>query len=116
MTGFAMGNTGGFLFGGEMTFTLGNFELYNESEYLAGYDSKQDNFFYAWTDFTYSPTNWLSFGYSSQITKPILFDYEFSNGFVLGGSYKNFELSGYLYDLWTDTPFVMFALSFSFPE
>lgn len=116
MTGLAFGNTSGFLFGGEMTFTLGGFELYNESEYLAGFDSKQDNFFYAWTDFTWSPTDWLSFGYSSQITKPILTDYEFSNGFVLGGTYKNFGLSGYLYDVWTDEPFVMFALSFSFPE
>lgn len=116
MTGLAFGNTGGFLFGDEMTFTLGSFELYNESEYLAGYESKQDNFFYAWTDFTYSPTDWLWLGYSSQITKPILLDYEFSNGFVIGGGYKNFELSGYLYDLWNDNAFVMVALSFSFPE
>lgn len=116
MTGFAFGNTSGFLFGAEMTFTLGSFELYNESEYLAGFDSKQNNFFYSWTDFTWSPTNWLSLGYSSQITKPILLDYEFSNGFVIGGTYKNFGLSGYFYDLWTDEPFVMVAFSFSFPE
>ena len=116
MAGVAFGNTIGFVAGAEMTFTLGGFELYNESEYLAGFESKDDNFFYAWTDLTYSPTDWLWVGLSSQVTKPYQVDTEFSGGFILGGGYKNFELSGYLYDIWTDEPFVMVALSFSFPE
>lgn len=116
MAGVAFGNTNGFVAGAEMTFTLGGFELYNESEYLAGFESKDDNFFYAWTDLTYSPTDWLWVGLSSQVTKPHKIETEFSSGFVVGGGFKNFELSGYLYDLWADEPFVMVALSFSFPE
>jgi hypothetical protein len=50
------------------------------------------------------------------MTKPNQMKTEFSTGFILGGAYKNFGLSGYLYDVWTETPFVMVALSFSFPE
>ena len=85
MAGVAFGNTNGFVAGAEMTFTLGGFELYNESEYLAGFESKDDNFFYAWTDLTYSPTDWLWVGLSSQVTKPYKTETEFSSGFVVGG-------------------------------
>jgi len=116
MAGFAFGNTNGLVTGAELTFTLGGFELYNESEYLFDFSGKENNFFYAWTDLTYSPTDWLWFGLSNQTTKPYQMETEFSSGFILGGGYKNFELSGYLYDVWTETPFVMVALSFSFPE
>jgi len=116
MTGVAFGNTSGFLFGAEMTLTLGGFELYNESEYLAGFESKEDNFFYAWTDLTYSPTDWLWFGLSSQITKEYQSETEFRTGIILGGGYKNFELSGYYFEGWSGPAYLMFALSFSFPE
>jgi hypothetical protein len=116
MAGVALGNTDGFVTGAEMTFTLGSFELYNESEYLLGFESKEDNFFYAWTDLTYSPKDWLWFGLSSQITKPYQFDGEFRTGIILGGGYKNFELSGYYFEGWSGPAFLMFALSFSFPE
>ncbi|MGE0021404.1 MAG: hypothetical protein AB7S72_17140 [Draconibacterium sp.] len=116
MAGLAFGNTNGLVTGAEMTFTLGSFELYNESEYLAGFESKEDNFFYAWTDFTYSPKDWLWFGLSSQITKEYQSDTEFRSGLILGGGYKNFELSGYYFEGWSGPAFLMFALSFSFPE
>ncbi len=116
MAGLAFGNTNGFVTGAEMTLTLGGFELYNESEYLAGFESKEDNFFYAWTDLTYSPKDWLWFGLSSQITKEYQSETEFRTGIILGGGYKNFELSGYYFEGWSGPAYLMFALSFSFPE
>ena len=116
MAGVAFGNTNGFVPGLEMTLTLGRFELYNESEYLLGFGSKEDNFFYAWTDLTYSPTDWLWFGLSNQTTKEFDSSAEIRTGLILGGGYKNYELSGYYFEGWSGEPFLMFALSFSFSE
>lgn len=116
MAGFAFGNTDGFVAGAEMTFTLGGFELYNESEYLPAFASNEDNFFYGWTDLTYSPKDWLWFGLSSQITKEYQTDALFKTGIILGGGYKNLELSGYYFEGFTGPAYLMVALSFSFPE
>jgi hypothetical protein len=114
MTGGVVGNTNGIAAGLEMTFTWKGFELYAESEYLFDLESAENNFFYNWTDFTWSPNDWFWFGLSGQRTRLYKTDLEIQRGLLVGGAFKNWELSGYLYNLGFDDPFLIITVSVSF--
>jgi hypothetical protein len=114
MVGGAIGRTNGIAPGLEFTFSYIGFELYSESEYLFDFESKENNFFYNWTDFTYSPLDWLWFGISGQLTKLYGTELETDRGLMLGVSYQNFEFTGYFYNISTDDFFVMLALTTDF--
>lgn len=114
MIGGVVGRTDGIAPGLEFTFSYLEFELYSESEYLFDFESSDYNFFYNWTDLTYSPLDWLWFGISGQITKVNETELETDRGLILGGAYKNFEISGYFYNPFTDDDFFMIALAIDF--
>jgi len=111
MVGGAAGRTNGIVTGLEFTFSFIGFELYSESEYLFDFESKENNFFYSWTDFTYSPLDWLWVGLSGQITGVYQTELEIERGVLLGVAYQNFEISGYFYNPFTDDAFFMLALT-----
>lgn len=114
MVGAAVGRTNGIVPGLEFTFSYIGFELYSESEYLFDFASSEYNFFYSWTDLTYSPLDWLWFGISGQITKTNETELETDRGVILGFAYKNFEITGYFYNAFTDDVFFMLALTTDF--
>ena len=114
MIGAAVGRTNGIAPGLEFTFSYIGFELYSESEYLFDVEAKENNFFYNWTDFTYSPLDWLWFGISGQLTKMYETELETDRGLLLGAAYQNFEFTGYFYNISTDDFFVMLALNTDF--
>jgi hypothetical protein len=114
MIGGVAGNTNGFAPGLEFTFGYKGFELYNESEYMVDVNSKESNFFYTWTDFSYSPKDWLWFGLSAQSTQNYQENTEYESGFLLGAGYKNFELTGYYYNPGSDRHYGLLTLSVSF--
>jgi hypothetical protein len=64
MIGGVAGQTNGIAPGYEMDFNFFGFELYSESEFVFDLQDKEGNFFYNWTDFSYSPSDWLWFGLS----------------------------------------------------
>jgi len=97
-----------------MTFTWKGFELYSESENVFDFEGSENNFFYTWTDITYSPTDWLWFGLSGQRTRLYQTDLEIQRGVLIGGGYKAWELTGYVYNVGFDEPFVLLTLSVSF--
>ena len=114
MVGGAFGRTNGIAPGLEFTFSYIGFEIYSESEYLFDFESKENNFFYNWTDFTYSPLDWLWFGISGQLTKLYETELETDRGLLLGAAYQNFEFTGYYYNAFTDDAFFMLALTTDF--
>ena len=114
MLGAAIGRTDGIAPGLEFTLGYAGFELYSESEYLFDFTSSEYNFFYNWTDFTYSPLDWLWFGISGQMTKVIDTELETDRGLMLGAEYRNFEITGYFYNAFTDDVFFMLALGTEF--
>jgi hypothetical protein len=114
MVGGAAGRTNGIAPGLEFTFNYAGFELYSESEYLFDLESNENNFFYSWTDFTYSLSDWLWFGISGQMTKVYETELETDRGLLLGTAYQNFEFTGYFYNISTDDFFVMLALAAEF--
>ena len=116
MAGFVAGNINGLAPGLEFDFGYKGFELYSESEYVFDFKEKENDFFYNWTDLSYSPTDWLWFGLSGQMTKLYNAELEFEPGLLLGGGYRWFELTGYAYNLGGDDTFVMLSLTVNFPE
>ncbi len=114
MVGGVVGLSNGIAPGLEFTFTYKGFEWYAESEYLFEFESSENNFYYMWSDITYSPNDWLWFGISGQRTRLYQTDLDIQRGLLIGGGYKSFELTGYLYNLGFDDPFVLLTLSASF--
>ena len=114
MLGAAIGRTDGIAPGLEFTLGYAGFELYSESEYLFDFASSEYNFFYSWTDLTYSPLDWLWFGISGQMTKEFETELEIDRGLILGAEYRNFEITGYFYNAFTDDVFFMLALGTEF--
>jgi len=114
MLGGVVGLSNGIAPGLEFTFTYKSFEWYAESEYLFETESNENNFYYMWSDITYSPKDWLWFGISGQRTRLYQTDLDIQRGLLIGGGYKSFELTGYLYNLGFDDPFVLITLSASF--
>jgi len=111
MVGGAFGLTQGLTTGLEMTFSLGKFELYTESEYLFDLSSSENNFFYNWSDLTYSPTDWLWVGISGQRTRAYETDLDIQRGLLIGAGFKSWEVTTYVYNLGFDDPFVLFTFS-----
>jgi len=116
MVGGIVGSTDGISPGLELTFDFFGFELYSESEYVFDFDGKEEYFYYNWTDFSYAPLDWLWFGISIQRTKLYDTDLEIQRGLLLGGGYRWFSISGYLYNLGWDDPYGIIALSVNIPE
>ncbi len=114
MLGGVVGLSNGIAPGLEFTFTYKGFEIYSESEYLFEFESSENNFYYQWTDLTYSPNDWLWFGISGQRTRLYKTDLDIQRGLLIGGGYKSVELTGYLYNLGFDDPFLLITLSASF--
>jgi hypothetical protein len=116
MVGGIAGNTNGIAPGLELNFVFYGFEFYSESEYLFDLKNSEGNFYYNWTDFSYSPLDWLWFGISIQRTKLYETDLEVQRGLLLGGGYRWFGLNCYLYNLGWDDPYLIITLSANIPE
>lgn len=114
MAGAVTGLSNGVAAGLEFTLSCGKFELYSESEYLFETDSRENNYMYSWTDLTYSFNDNLYCGLSFQRTRLYQTALDIQRGLILGGSLKNWELTGYLYNLGFDTPFGIITLGLEF--
>ena len=69
MLGAVTGNTDGIAPGYEITLAYKRVELYTEGEYVFDLNDSSANFFYSWTELTYSPTDWFRAGVAAQRTK-----------------------------------------------
>ncbi|MBL7854071.1 MAG: hypothetical protein JNL17_06725 [Cyclobacteriaceae bacterium] len=114
MIGGVVGLSNGIAPGLEFTLTLNRFELYNESEYFVDFNTNENNFFYSWVDFTYAPTDWLWVGISGQRTRLYQSDLDIQRGLLVGGGYKSWELTTYVYNIGLENPFVLLTLSATF--
>lgn len=97
MAGLIAGRIKGFAPGLEFTLGYSGFELSSESEYVFDSEDSESNFFYNFSDLSYSPADWLYFGLSLQRTKVINTDVEFQPGVMAGGSYKNLGMTVYFF-------------------
>ena len=111
MLGGVVGRTKGIAIGAEITLSYEGFGLHSLGEYLFDAESTENNFYYNWSDFTYSPKDWLWFGISAQRTRLYQTDLDIQRGLLIGGGLKQWELTTYLYNIGFDDPFFIMTIS-----
>ena len=115
MASVIFGNSDGVAPGLELTMAYKRFELYGEGEYFISTEDINLNYGYLWTDFTYSPTDWFSFGLSGQRTRLYRTDLDVQRGVIASFAYKNAELSGYWYNIGQgSSSFAIISLGYHF--
>ncbi len=114
MLGGVVGLTNGVAPGLEMAFSFGRFEVTTNSELLIDSNLPDNQFFYNWSDFSYSPKDWLWVGISGQRTRLYKTDLDLQRGFLIGGALKNWELTTYVYNVGFDNPFVLVTVGTKF--
>ncbi len=114
MVGGLFGRIDGLSSGLEITLNYFELQLYSEMEYVFDFESSENNFFYNWTDLTYSPLDWLWCGLSTQRTKVYQLNSYFQWGPFAGVGYDNFQLTGYFYNPGSDDFYVILTLAYEF--
>ena len=91
MAGIVAGRLTGLSPGLELELTYWNLEFSSQSEFVFDTEDSENNFYYNWSDLSYSPAEWLFFGLSAQRTKAYETDLDIQRGMFAGVSYKNIE-------------------------
>jgi hypothetical protein len=96
MIGGVFGDTRGVAPGYEITLAWREFELYTEGEYVFDADDSSENFFYSWSELTYSPLDWLRVGVAAQRTKIRDESSDIEVGPMIGLTWRAFDVIAYL--------------------
>lgn len=114
MLGGVVGQINGIAPGLELSLNYRGFELYSESELFLDTEFEENNYYYNWSDLSFTPNERVWFGLSAQRTRLYQTELEIQRGIFAGGAYKNWELTGYLYNVFFDDGFVLGTLSYNF--
>jgi hypothetical protein len=105
MAGAVMGQYSGGSLAANISLGYKNFYLYSQPQYTFSLAGAENNYIYSWTDFTYSPKDWLSVGVSLQHTKPYKDKGYVQNGVVIETAIKNFTFPVYVFSPTTKDSF-----------
>jgi len=114
MLGGVFGDTTGIAPGYEFTLGWWKLELYSQTEYVFDTRDTSDNFFYTWSELSLAPVDWFRFGLVVQRTKVYQTDLEIQRGLLVGGTYKDWDFTAYLFNPDLDEPTVVLTLVFNF--
>jgi hypothetical protein len=114
MIGGVFGNVNGVAPGLEFTVTWKRVQLYSANEYIFDTGTKADNFFYTWTQLTYSPLEWLTVGYVVQRTRAYQTPLDIQRGLLVGFTHKNVDFTTQIFNLGQADPTVVLSLGYSF--
>ena len=114
LAGAAFGQTRGLAAGYRGSLTWRKLALNSESEYLIDATDASDNFFYNWSEASFSPVEPLQIGVVLQRTRVYQSDREIQRGLLIGYSYKGASLTAYLFNPDDRKPPVVIGLSVSF--
>ncbi|MEJ1236783.1 hypothetical protein WBG78_01560 [Chryseolinea sp. T2] len=114
MAGGVFGLSNGLAPGLRFELNYSRLTLASESEYFFDLDEKQNNFYYNWSDLSYSITDWLWSGVSVQRTRAYSTSLDLQYGLLIGGGYKRWELNTYVYNIGNVETFLMVSISAEF--
>jgi hypothetical protein len=114
MFGGVFGNLNGVAPGWELSVSYAKVEFYSENEYLFDLEDSSGNFYYNWTELTYSPVDWLHVGLVIQRTKAYQTDLDVQRGLLAGFSHKMLDVTVYIFNPGWDKPTVSVAASLNF--
>lgn len=114
MIGGVFGKVNGIAPGFEATITYKKLEFYSANEYIFDTDTKSGNFFYTWTQLTYSPVRWFNFGYVMQRTRAYKTSLDVQRGVLIGFTRKKVTFATQIFNFGRTDPTVVFSLGYSF--
>lgn len=108
MLGGVFGDLGALAPGYSISLGYRKLDAYTEGELVVDLDDRQENFFYAWSELAFSPTENFRFGLVAQRTRAYESDLEIERGLLAGYLVNRWEITGYLFNLgWEDPTFVL---------
>lgn len=114
MVGGVFGDLNGIAPGCNLSLSYWKVELSSQSEYVFDLQNRSGNFFYTWSELSYSPVEWFRTGLVVQRTKAYQSDLDIQRGLLAGFSYKNVDFTTYVLNFgWTD-PTVVLAVAVNF--
>lgn len=113
MIGGVFGQSNGLAPGYLATVTYRRLSVDSQGEYL--FDTNRTaSFFYNWSEFSYSPAEWVRVGLVMQRTKAYQTKLDLQRGVLAGFAYKRLDFTTYVFNLgWAD-PTIVFALGVRF--
>lgn len=112
--GLVFGNSDGVAPGGLLELNYNRVSFTSEFEYFFSFEDKESNFFYAWSELSYSPKDWIWFGIAGQRTRAYETDLDIQRGFLVGFGYGNLEVTGYVMNPGSDDAFGLISFGYSF--
>jgi hypothetical protein len=114
MLGGVFGDLTGVAPGYELSLSWRRLSLSTQGEFVFDTGNSAGNFFYTWTELSYSPVDWFRAGLAIQRTKLYHTNLDIQRGFLVGFNYKKVDFTTYIFNLgWTD-PTVVFAIGVQF--
>jgi len=114
MVGGVFGDLNGIAPGCNLSLSYWKVELSSQSEYVFDLEDRSGNFFYTWSELTYSPVDWFRTGLVVQRTKAYETELDIQRGLLAGFSYKKIDFTAHVFNFgWTD-PTVVLAVGVNF--
>ncbi|MBZ5494144.1 MAG: hypothetical protein LAO76_24740 [Acidobacteriia bacterium] len=114
MIGGIFGDVNGVAPGLQFTVTRNKVELYSTNEYVFDAATKAGNFFYTWTQLTYSPVKWFKGGYVVQRTHAYQTPLSVQRGLLAEFTHKKMQFATDVFDLGEASPTVVLTMGYSF--
>jgi hypothetical protein len=89
-------------------------EFSSEGEYVFDADDSANSFFYNWSELTFGPADWLRVGLVTERTRVYETERDIQRGLLVGLTYKNLDVTTYVFNPDDSKPVVMLSVAFSF--
>ena len=113
MLGGVFGEVSGIAPGLEMDLGWKSLSFYAESEYVFDLSNESDSFFYAWSELSWQPLDWLRVGLVGQRTRVVDTDLEVQRGLIAGFSWRAIEFAGYFFNPGGDDAFTVISVAYA---
>ncbi len=114
MVGGLFGDASGVAPGYKLALAWRSIEFASESEYVLDADDSADNFFYTWSEVSWSPRDWVRLGLVVQRTKAYETEFDIQRGVLLGFAWKQAYFTTYVFNPDAGKPTVVLGLGVDF--
>jgi hypothetical protein len=114
MLGGVFGETTGVAPGYKLSLSYWKLEFSSEGEFVFDTRDDEGSFLYFWSELSIAPVDWFRFGVVGQRTRAYQTDVDIQRGLLVGVSYKDVDVTTYVFNLDRGKPTWVFAVSLSF--
>lgn len=114
MVGGVFGHTEGIAPGWRLGLSRGAFEFTTEAEFVFDAENRDDDFFYAWSELTWSFTDSFWAGLALQRTRLYETGLDLQRGVLVGFALGDAEITGYVFNLGWEDPTWVVSVGFNF--